>query len=253
MELNYKAIGEGKPIIILHGVFGSLDNWLTVGKKLSESFKIYLLDLRNHGDSFHDEEFTYEAMSDDLVNFIKHEKIDNPVIIGHSMGGKVAMKFGVNHPELFDRLIIVDIAPRAYPPHHQNILKGLNSIDLKALKSRKEAEEQLASYVPEIGERQFLLKNLKREGENFMWKLNLPVITEKINNVGEGLEDKLATDKPTLFIRGENSDYITNKDNISIVAFFPNSEVKTVKNAGHWVHAQNPEAVIELVTEFVHN
>lgn len=253
MKLNYKAIGEGKPIIILHGVFGSLDNWLTIGKKLSESFKIYLVDLRNHGDSFHDEEFTYEAMAGDLVNFIKDEKIDNPVIIGHSMGGKVAMKFGVNHPELFDRLIIVDIAPRAYPPHHQNILKGLNSIDLKALKSRKEADEQLASYVPEPGERQFLLKNLKREGENFTWKLNLPVITEKINNIGEGLEDKLATDKPTLFIRGENSDYITNKDNISIVAFFPNSEVKTVKNAGHWVHAQNPEAVIELITGFVHN
>lgn len=253
MKLNYKAIGEGKPIIILHGVFGSLDNWLTIGKKLSESFKIYLVDLRNHGDSFHDEEFTYEAMAGDLVNFIKDEKIDNPVIIGHSMGGKVAMKFGVKHPELFDRLIIVDIAPRAYPPHHQNILKGLNSIDLKALKSRKEADEQLASYVPEPGERQFLLKNLKREGESFMWKLNLPVITEKINNVGEGLEDKLATDKPTLFIRGENSDYITNKDNISIVAFFPNSEVKTVKNAGHWVHAQNPEAVIELITGFVHN
>lgn len=251
MKLNYKTFGEGKPLIILHGVFGSLDNWLTVGKSLAEKFRVYLLDLRNHGDSFHDSEFTYEAMSKDLVNFIKENKIDNPVIIGHSMGGKVAMKFAVNNPDLFEKLIVVDISPRAYPPHHQKILSGLESIDLKTLKSRKEADDKLSEYIPELGVRQFLLKNLAREDGSFKWKINLPIISKKIENVGEGLEDKLVSDKPTLFIRGEKSDYIKNSDNLSIIAIFPNSEIKTVKNAGHWVHAENPDAVIELVIDFI--
>lgn len=251
MKLNHKTFGEGTPLIILHGVFGSLDNWLTVGKSLADKFKVYLLDLRNHGDSFHDSEFTYEAMSKDLVNFIKENKIDKPVIIGHSMGGKVAMKFAVNNPDLFRKLIVVDIAPRAYPPHHQKILSGLESIDLKVLKSRKEADDKLSEYIPELGVRQFLLKNLTRDEGNFKWKINLPIISKKIENVGEGLEDQLVSDKPTLFIRGEKSDYIQNSDNISIISIFPNSEIKTVKNAGHWVHAENPDAVVELIIDFV--
>jgi esterase len=254
MKLNFKKLGEGKPVIIMHGVFGSLDNWFTVGKKLAENFKVYLLDLRNHGDSFYDNEFTYEAMANDLVNFIESEHVDNPIIIGHSMGGKVAMKFAVNFPQLFEKLIVVDIAPRAYPPHHQQILKGLQSIDLKSLRSRKDADDQLSEYIPDLGVRQFLLKNLTRDSENnFKWKINLPVIAEKIENIGEGLEDRMASDKPTLFIRGENSDYISNDDSISIISFFPNSEIKTVKNAGHWVHAENPEELIRLVEEFIKN
>ncbi len=252
--LNYKKLGEGKPVIIMHGVFGSLDNWLTVGKKLAENFGVYLLDLRNHGDSFHDEDFSYDAMAKDLVNFIEAEKIEDPIIIGHSMGGKVAMKFAVNSPSLFEKMIVVDIAPRAYPPHHQKILEGLKSIDLGSLKSRKDADDQLSEFIPALGVRQFLLKNLTRDENNqFRWKINLPVIDAKIENIGEGLEDKLASDKPTLFIRGEKSDYISNKDNISIVSFFPNSEIKTVKNAGHWVHAENPEELIQYVEEFIRN
>lgn len=253
-KLNFKKLGEGKAVIIMHGVFGSLDNWLTVGKKLAENFEVYLLDLRNHGDSFHDEEFTYEAMANDLAAFIESEKIEDPVIIGHSMGGKVAMKFAVNAPASFDKLIVVDIAPRAYRPHHQEILDGLKSIDLQNLKSRKDADDQLSKHISELGVRQFLLKNLSRDREgNFQWKLNLPVIDANIGNVGEGLEDKLASDKPTLFIRGENSNYISNKDNISIVSFFPNSEIKTVSNAGHWVHAENPDELIGYIEEFIRN
>lgn len=254
MNLNFKKLGEGRPVIIMHGVFGSLDNWFTVGKKLAENFEVYLLDLRNHGDSFYDNEFTYEAMANDLVNFIESEHVDNPIIIGHSMGGKVAMKFAVNFPQLFEKLIVVDIAPRAYPPHHQQILKGLQSIDLKNLRSRKDADDQLSEYIPDLGVRQFLLKNLTRDSENnFKWKINLPVIAEKIENIGDGLEDRMASDKPTLFIRGENSDYISPDDSISIISFFPNSEIKTVKNAGHWVHAENPEELIRLVEEFIKN
>ena len=220
MKLNYKVLGAGEPILILHGVFGSLDNWMTVGKILAENYKVFLLDLRNHGDSFHDEEFTYDAMVKDLVTFIKDEKIKDATILGHSMGGKVAMKFAVNHPDLFDRLIVVDISPRAYPSHHGTILEGLKSIDLKNTGSRKEADDQLSKSIKEKGVRQFLLKNLTRDEENnFKWKLNLPVIANAIENVGEGLEDQRVSDKPTLFIRGGNSDYIQNQDNIAIVGY----------------------------------
>lgn len=253
-KLNFKKIGKGKPIIIMHGVFGSLDNWLTVGKKLADSYAVYLLDLRNHGDSFHDQEFTYDAMANDLRDFIESEKIENPVVLGHSMGGKVAMKFAVKWPALFEKIIVVDIAPRAYPPHHQQILKGLKSIDLKNLQSRKDADDQLSEFIKELGVRQFLLKNLSRDENNsFKWKINLPVIEANIENIGEGLEEQMASDKPTLFIRGEKSDYISNQDNISIVSFFPNSEIKTVSNAGHWVHAENPNELIQYIEEFIRN
>lgn len=253
MKLNFKMLGEGKPVIILHGVFGSSDNWLTIARSLGENYTIYLPDLRNHGDSFHDEEFTYEAMANDLKNLIEAEEIDNPVIIGHSMGGKVAMKFAVNYPHLFDKLIVVDISPRAYPPHHEHILAGLKSLELDKISSRKEADDSLAKYVTEKGIRQFLLKNLTRDENHFKWKLNLEVIERDIENVGEGLEDQLVCDKPTLFIRGANSNYIKNEDNIGIVAIFPNSEVKTIPKAGHWLHAENPDAFISVVKDFLRN
>lgn len=254
MEMNFKSIGQGTPVIILHGVFGSSDNWMSIAKALGEHHKIYLVDLRNHGDSFHDEVFTYDAMMEDLEAFIKKEKIQDPIILGHSMGGKLAMKFAVNHPDLFDKLIVVDIAPRAYPPHHQKILEGLKSIDLEQLKSRKDADDALAEYIQEKGVRQFLLKNLTRDKDgHFKWKLNLPVIAQKIENVGEGLEEQLASDKPTLFIRGANSNYIRNEDMIVIVSIFPNAEVKTIEGAGHWVHAEQPEAFLSLVQQFIRN
>lgn len=252
--MNFKKIGEGAPIIILHGVFGSSDNWLSIGKVLGEHNTVYLPDLRNHGDSFHDDVFTYEAMVNDLVEMIEKEKIQDPIIIGHSMGGKVAMKFAVNHPDLFDKLVVVDIAPRAYRPHHQQILEGLKAIDLSQINSRKEADDTLAKYVPEMGVRQFLLKNLSRdEDKNFVWKLNLPVIDKNIENVGEGIEEQIAISKPTLFLRGGNSRYIKNEDIINIVAIFPNAEVKTIEGAGHWLHAEKPEEFIEIVRHFIRN
>ena len=253
MELmNFKKLGEGTPIIILHGLFGSLDNWLSIGKVLAENHSVYLPDLRNHGDSFHSDEFTYAAMAEDLREFIEQEDIQRPVVIGHSMGGKVAMKFAINYPDMFEKLIVADISPRAYRPHHGDILEGLKSIDLAQIGSRKEADEALSKHIPEIGVRQFLLKNLTRgKDKQFKWRLNLPVIDAQIENVGEGLEDRLATTKPTLFIRGGASNYIRDKDNIVIVAFFPNSEVKTIEGAGHWLHAEKPEVFIEMVQDFI--
>lgn len=252
MKLYHRELGEGKPLIILHGLFGSSDNWMSVAKALEKNFKIYLLDLRNHGDSPHSDEFDYTAMAEDLEEFIDTHNIENPSILGHSLGGKMAMKFAITNTSKWDKLIVVDIAPRAYTVQHETILKALKSVDIANLKSRGEADKQLSAYIDNKGVRQFLLKNLSRkEDGQYEWKLNLRVIDEKIENVGEGIEEQLAIERDVLFIRGANSDYINNKDNILIVQLFPKAQVKTVENAGHWVHAEQPKAVVELVTDFL--
>jgi len=252
MKLNYKKLGNGEPIIILHGLFGSLDNWLTVAKELSESFEVYLVDQRNHGQSPHSEEFNYQVMADDLAEFIKDHDINNASIIGHSMGGKTAMKFALQHTDLWDKLVVVDISPKAYPVHHDTILEGLNSIDLENLKSRGDADKQLEKHISDFGTRQFLLKNLARTNEGgFKWKINLPVIEENIEIIGEGMEEKLVIEKDVLFVRGEKSDYIQDEDNILIVQHFPNSKVETIKGAGHWVHAEKPDELLKLLVSFL--
>ncbi|UII28120.1 alpha/beta fold hydrolase [Fulvivirga maritima] len=253
MELNYKVIGEGKPLIILHGVFGSADNWLTIAKELAEHhFKVYLLDQRNHGDSPHIDEFSYQAMADDLHEFIEKHELDKPFILGHSMGGKAAMKFSVNYSDEWEKMIVVDIAPKAYPVHHDKILAGLKSIDLDAIKSRGDADKQLAEHVPDLGTRQFLLKNLARnDSGGYKWKLNLEVIDKNIEAIGEGQEDRLAIEKEVLFIRGGKSDYVKDSDIILITQLFPNAEVKTIAGAGHWVHAEKSKEVIELILDFL--
>lgn len=252
MKLYHRELGHGKPLIILHGLFGSSDNWMSIAKVLESHFKIYLVDLRNHGQSPHSDEFSYTAMAEDINEFIEDHGIEKPFILGHSMGGKTAMKFAITHTDKWAKLIVVDIAPRAYPVRHDTILEGLKSIDLTHLKSRTDADKQLSGYVKDLGTRQFLLKNLARKHEGgFEWKLNLQVIDKNIEAMGEGIEERLAIEKEVLFIRGENSDYIQDTDNILIVQLFPNSEIKTVKNAGHWVHAEQPEVLIEMVLDFL--
>ncbi len=252
MKLHYQEMGEGKPLIILHGLFGSSDNWMTIGRKLSENFKVYLVDQRNHGDSPHSDTHNYEVMAADLKEFILEHKIENPHIMGHSMGGKTAMQFAVTNPELYDKLIVVDIAPKAYPVHHDTILEGLKNIKLNKLKSRNDADKALAEYVPIKGVRQFLLKNLTRdENKNFVWKINLDVIEESIEAVSKGLEEHLATEKDTLFIGGSESNYINSEDHIVIINFFPNAKVKMIEGAGHWIHAEKPEEFLEVVMDFL--
>lgn len=254
MKLNYREMGEGAPLIILHGLFGSTDNWLSVGKELSQDYKVYLIDQRNHGDSPHSPSFTYADMASDLNEFISEHEIKEPVIIGHSMGGKTVMKFALSYPDLLKKLIVVDIAPRHYPVHHDVILRGLQAIDVGALKTRREADATLAEYVPELGVRQFLLKNLGRNTEGgYEWKINLPVISEKIENVGEGLQEGDRFEKPTLFINGAASGYIKEADKPLIQQIFPKSEVKTIEGAGHWVHAEKPEEFTDIVRTFLKN
>lgn len=254
MELFFREEGpaEGQPLVILHGLFGSSDNWMSVARQLADSYRIYLPDQRNHGQSGFSEEFDYASMSQDLAEFIRTHKLQQPVVMGHSMGGKVAMQLACQHPELLSRLIVVDIAPRAYPLHHQRILEGLNSIDVASLTSRTEAEQQMAVHVSDPGTRQFLLKNLYRtEQGGFAWRINVPVITRDIANIVAALAYTSPCQVPTLFIGGDRSDYIRPDDFPSIAHIFPNSKVEMVQGAGHWVHAEKPEELMALVRAFI--
>ena len=252
MKLFYRELGQGKPLIILHGVFGSSDNWITPAKLLADTFKMYLVDQRNHGQSPHDSDFNYKILSEDLKSFILENEIKEPHIIGHSMGGKVAMEFASENPELLDKLIIVDIAPKYYPPHHQKILEGLNAINLNTLKGRQDADHTLSQYVDEFPVRQFLLKNLYRSDNNqFSWRINLPVLTEKITAVGESMDSEKRVAVETLFIKGEKSGYIKPKDEELIYSIFKSVKIETISEAGHWVQAEKPAEFAAVVKEFL--
>jgi pimeloyl-ACP methyl ester carboxylesterase len=253
MKLNFKKSGTGPspPLVILHGLFGSLDNWFSIAKELVDHYTLYLVDQRNHGDSPHASEWNYGVMVEDLRELLDAEGLDSVYLMGHSMGGKTVMNFAVTYPERVRKLIVADIAPRFYPIHHQTILEGLNSLNLKEIKSRKEADDQLDQYIPELGVRQFLLKSLTRDSEGFAWKINLKVITEKIENVGEALADGTVFEGPTLFLAGANSNYIQEKDISDLEAHFPNYELEFIPNAGHWLHAEQPQAVVAEMSKFL--
>ncbi len=251
MKPNFKKTGTGQPLVILHGLFGSADNWFSIARELENEYTLYLVDQRNHGDSPHSDEWDYEVMVEDLRELLDDEGLDKVFLMGHSMGGKTVMNFAVKYPERVAKLIVADIAPRFYPIHHQKILEGLNSIDLKTVKSRKEADDQLAKYIPELGIRQFLLKSLTRYSNGFAWKINLPVITEKIENVGEALPVGEKFEGPTLFLSGANSAYIQQKDLPDLLEHFPKYELEFVQNAGHWLHAEQPHAVVQEMRRFL--
>jgi len=251
MKLFYRIDGLGPPLIILHGLFGSADNWATIAKKLIAKHKVYLVDLRNHGMSPHSDEFNYASMVEDLYLFIKQHDIIRPDILGHSMGGKVAMFFAIKYPSQLNKLIVVDIGPKQYPIHHDVILEGLKDLDLEELKSRKDADTQLAEYVDIEGIRQFLLKNLKRTTNGFEWKMNLAVIYDQVANVGEGLSTDDNFNRDTIFIRGSKSNYILDEDLAGIKNHFPNSSLETIADASHWVHAEQPAALIKAIEKFL--
>ncbi len=251
MKLNFRKVGEGKPLVILHGLFGSADNWFSIARELDKEFTMYLVDQRNHGDSPHSSAWNYDLMVEDLKELLDDEGLDKAFLMGHSMGGKTVMNFALKYPERVEKLIVADIAPRYYPVHHESILEGLNSLDLKEINSRKEADDALAKYISEPGIRQFLLKSLGRDAEGFAWKINLPVITRNIEIVGEALPEGESYEGPTLFLAGANSHYIQQKDFPEILEFFPNYELEFVKNAGHWLHAEQPHAVVEEIRRFL--
>ena len=249
--LNHKVSGAGQPLVILHGFLGSLDNWTTLAKRFSEDYQVVLVDQRNHGKSFHSDEFGYDEMVEDLEGLIEALNLDRPILLGHSMGGKTVMQYAAYHHDKIEKLIIADISPKAYPIHHHKILEGLAAIPIDKIESRNQADEILSQYVPEIGTRTFLLKNIKRTPEGFGWKMNLPVLTEKIEKVGMALNYHLPIETESLFIRGGNSDYILDDEFDDIQDVFPEAVFETVDNAGHWLHAEQPEDFYKKVINFL--
>jgi len=252
MLLHSNIIGEGKPFVILHGFLGMSDNWKTLGNQFAEHFQVHLVDQRNHGRSFHDDNFHYEALAEDLKHYFDANQIKDAILLGHSMGGKTAMLFATLYPELVSKLIIADISPRFYPIHHDAILQGLNSLDFNVLKSRSQADKQLANHVSDFGTRQFLLKNLYWiEKGKLALRMNLEALTENVEEVGEALPIHAKFEGDTLFLRGDKSEYIGNQDEAIIKNHFPEANIITISNAGHWLHAENPEDFYNAVTNFV--
>ncbi|WP_299046356.1 alpha/beta fold hydrolase [uncultured Polaribacter sp.] len=244
--------GEGVPLLILHGYFGMSDNWKTLGNQFSEDFEVHLIDQRNHGRSFHDDEFNYQVLVDDLYAYVKYHQLDKVYIIGHSMGGKTAMLFAVTYPEFVEKLIIVDISPRQYAPHHNAILAGLNSIDFALQNTRSLVDKKLAELIPELGIRQFLLKNVYWKEKGVLdFRFNLASLTENNPEVGASLPPFTVFENDTLFLKGDKSDYITDREIQIIEAHFPNSKIVEVSNAGHWLHAENPKQFYKEVCTFL--
>ena len=254
MQILHSNIhGQGQPFVILHGFLGMSDNWKTLGNKFSdEGFEMHLVDQRNHGKSFHDDEFSYEILAEDLKNYCDEHDLKDIVLLGHSMGGKTSMLFAVMYPEYVSKLIIADIAPRFYPRHHQDILNGLSALDFDIVKTRKQAEEILSDYVSHFSTKQFLLKNIYWKEKGVLGlRINLEALIENIDEIGEGLPNYLKFDGDTLILKGDRSEYITDDDEKAIKAQFENAMIVTIPNAGHWLHAENPEDFFEVVVRFL--
>ncbi|OWR15088.1 alpha/beta fold hydrolase [Chryseobacterium sp. VAUSW3] len=253
--LHSKIYGEeksGTPLLVFHGLFGMLDNWASFGKEFGEYFPTHLIDLRNHGKSFHSEEMTHDDLAHDISHYMEHHGIEKANLLGHSLGGKAVMQFAVKYPPKVEKLIVVDIAPKAYPPHHQGILKALESVDFEKITTRQEAEEILQQYIPEKSVIQFLAKNLYwKDDKKLGWRFNLKTLSEKYSQfVSNAIKFGVFTGK-TLFISGAKSQYILPQDEFLIKQQFPNSSVVTVENAGHWVQAENPKDFNEAVKDFI--
>ena len=251
--LYSKIEGIGKPLIILHGFLGMSDNWKTLGTQFAANgFQVHMLDLRNHGRSFHSEEFNYEVMMSDVAEYCRFHQLTKIDIIGHSMGGKVAMLLAVEHPELVEKLVVADIGPKYYPSHHQDILAGLNAVDFSQKPDRNQVEEVLQKYIPDFGTRQFLMKSLFwKEPGQLAFRFNLEVFNKEIEQIGTALTDSQRFDKPTLFIRGGNSKYILDDDYQTIQSHFHYLKIETIPNVGHWLHAENPQLFFEIVIGFL--
>lgn len=245
--------GEGKPLLIIHGFLGMSDNWKSFGSLYAaEGFQVHILDLRNHGKSFHSDEFSYEIMANDVLDYCLYHNLSNVFIIGHSMGGKVAMLFATTYPDLVEKLIVADIGPKYYAPHHQDILAGLNAVDFSEKPDRSQVEETLYPFIPDFGTRQFLMKSLYWQTPGQLaFRFNLPVFNEKIEQIGVALPSEKRFEKPTIFIRGGNSRYILDTDLPEIQNHFPNFKLATIPNAGHWLHAENPKLFFEETSNFL--
>ena len=260
MKLYFREVGNptDPTIVLIHGVFGSSDNWFSVSKTIAEhGYYVLSVDQRNHGQSPRMDTHDYVGMAADLHEFLLDRQLEQPVLLGHSMGGKTVMQYAMDFPNAgqptdFSKLVVVDIAPKFYPVHHASIIRGLNAIDLTSLKTRSEADKILSQYEPILPVRQFLLKNLYRtEAGQFAWRLNLPVIERELHGIGEELTNPRIVTEPALFMRGSESPYILDEDIPAIKRIFPNATIATIEGASHWVHAEKPNEFVAVLMSFL--
>lgn len=250
MKLFFREYGQGQPLIILHGLFGNCDNWMTQARMLAPYFRVLTIDQRNHGLSPHSPEFNYQLLTEDLHEFILQHDLHEVLLLGHSMGGKTVMNYAVLHPERVAKMVVVDIMPRDYPPHHDHILEGLRAIRLETLQNRNDAEAMMSPFVPEPGVRQFLLKNLARTPEGFVWRINLGSLERNIERLGEGMQYDGKYEGPSLFLTGSRSDYYEAGDERLVFNYFPEATFDTL-DTGHWVQAEKPQEFVEKVLAFL--
>lgn len=253
--VHSRILGSGRPLMILHGFLGMSDNWKSLGMQFAEAgFQVHLIDQRNHGHSFWADRFDYPTLAEDLLHYMDHHRIIRTALLGHSMGGKTAMLFACMFPERVDHLLVADIAPKAYPPHHKWILDALNALPAETLTSRNQADDLLSESIREWGIRQFLLKNLHwvKPGQ-LGFRMNLPVLSRSMEAIGAPLPSGARYDGPVLFIRGGKSPYIADEDLPGIHAHFPNAALETLPGAGHWLHAEKPGEFFRLSLEFMNS
>jgi esterase len=265
MELFFRRLGSGKPIVILHGLYGSSDNWYTIGRALADQYEVFIPDQRNHGNSPHHPDHDYPAMSDDLNDFFIHHSLDRAVILGHSMGGKTALAFGFKYPEKVEKMIVVDISPFGYNEtsapeviSHEKIMRSLMALQPETLKSRQDADNRLQKHISSEPVRQFLLKNLKRNSEGiFYWSMNLPVLQQHLTDIyasimrSEQIRPEDIPVFPLLFIKGKNSGYLGKEEFDDIRHLFPHAELAEIAGAGHWVHAEQPDEFLKTIRNFI--
>lgn len=251
MKLHYRKLGEGQPLFILHGLFGLSDNWQSIGKVLSERFTVYLIDLRNHGHSPHSNEWNYQVMSEDVYELMKDESLEKITLMGHSMGGKTAMTFAANHCSCLEKLIVVDISLRGYPPP-SDVLQALAAVHLDTVSSRREVEEIISHYIHDNGTKQFILKNLYWDDDNRLaWRFNFDVISKSTSNIAGPIDLSSTCSVPAQFIYGQRSNYITEADRKALQQVFIASAFSEVENAGHWVHAENTKGFMDALNSFL--
>jgi esterase len=252
MQLHFKESGQGRAVVLLHGLFGSADNWQPIAQRLAEKFHVFALDHRNHGQSPHSAEMNYLLMAGDVDRFMAARGLETAAVVGHSMGGKTAMQFALQFPERVEKLVVVDMAPRAYAPAHDKIFAALLALDLPSFQTRQQIEDALAPGIPNLTLRRFLLKNVGRDAAGgFFWKINLRGLADNYLQLGEPVAALAPFLKPTLFIRGGRSKYIGPADEPLIRELFPPAQIQTIAAASHWVHADQPAEFLRLVLDFL--
>ncbi|MEI6311723.1 MAG: alpha/beta fold hydrolase [Bacteroidota bacterium] len=252
MILHTKIYGEGTPLIILHGLLGSLDNWQSIAKYWGQRFQVITMDARNHGRSIHIDTFSYTIMMQDVIDTMNHLQIAKAIFVGHSMGGKTAMYLALHHPERILKLAVIDIAPIDYEAHHEDVFKALHAVPIEHIQERKEAEQIIAQYVAENDVIQFLMKGLYRKEDNsFAWRFNVKDLYNSYDNILSFETTSLSYSGDVIFIKGSKSKYIQTKDEVRIQTYFPNAQIESIEDAGHWVHAEKPKEFLQIMDLFL--